>query len=90
MTKPEFLILDEPVSALDVTVQEQILSLLAKLREEFNLTYLFISHDLSVIRRFCDRICVMYQGKIVESKKTEILFRQPENEYTKQLLDAML
>lgn len=90
MTNPKFLILDEPVSALDVTVQEQILGLLSKVREEFELTYLFISHDLSVVRRFCDRICVMYQGKIIESAKTEQLFKQPQTEYTKKLLDSML
>ena len=66
--KPKFLILDESVSALDVSIQAQILELLVELKEEYSLTYLFISHDLSVVKHFCDRILVMKDGKIIEQK----------------------
>lgn len=86
----EFIILDEPVSALDVTVQEQILKLLLELREEYELTYLFISHDMGVIQKICDRVGVMYQGKIIELRPTKELFANPNQEYTKQLLNAVL
>lgn len=90
MLKREFILLDEPVSALDVTVQEQILILLVKLQKEFGLTYLFISHDMNVIHRICDRVFVMYQGEIVESGETEELFANPQHPYTKKLLSARL
>ena len=88
--KPEFLVCDECVSALDVSVQATILNLLKQLKEECNLTMLFISHDLSVLRFMCDRIAVMKDGKIEEENTTEKLFDNPQNSYTKQLLDAVL
>lgn len=88
--KQEFIILDEPVSALDVTVQEQILKLLLDLQQEYKLTYLFISHDMGVIRKICDRVGVMYQGKLIELRKTDELFERPQEEYTKKLLNAVL
>lgn len=86
--KPELVILDEPVSALDVTIQNQILKLLLKLREKQELTYLFISHDLNVVAQICDRVCVMYQGKIVEDATVEELYRNPQHEYSRVLLGA--
>lgn len=88
MLKREFILLDEPVSALDVTVQEQILVLLVKLQKEFGLTYLFISHDMNVIHRICDRVFVMYHGEIVESGMTHKVFEKPEHPYTRELLGA--
>jgi len=88
--KPEFILLDEPVSALDVSVQAQILNLLKDLQKQFNLTYLFIAHNLNVVRFFCDKIAVMYLGQIVEivdSKDT--LFNNPLHPYTKLLIDSI-
>jgi peptide/nickel transport system ATP-binding protein len=87
--EPEFLVLDEPVSALDVSVQAKIISLLEDLQDEFDLTYLFIAHDLSVVRHICDRVAVMYLGKIMELGETEELFTDPANPYTKSLLSAI-
>lgn len=87
--KPKLIILDEAVSALDLSVQAQILNLLYSLKEQLGLSYLFISHDLSVIRCLCDRILVMYQGKIVEEQPTEKLFTSPQHPYTKQLLNSL-
>lgn len=87
---PELIILDEPVSSLDVTVQAQILSLLKQLQQKYQLSYLFISHDLNVIYQVCDRVCVMYQGEIVETKETQDLFLNPQHDYTKSLLKASL
>ena len=87
--KPEFLVLDEPVSALDVSVQAKIISLLEDLQEEFNLTYLLIAHDLSVVRYIADRVAVMYLGKIMEMGETEELFQDPANPYTQSLLSAI-
>ena len=85
---PKILVLDEPTSALDVSVQAQILNLLNDLQEKYNLTYIFISHDLSVIEYMCDRLAVMYLGKVVEEANTEELFSNPQHPYTKALLSA--
>ena len=86
---PNLLILDEPVSALDVSIQSQIINLLEDLQEEFNLTYLFISHDLSVVRHISDRILVMYLGQMFEMAETLELFKEPLHPYTKALLSAI-
>lgn len=86
--KPEFIICDEAVSALDVSVQARILNLLKDLQDEFNLTYLFITHDMSVVRFFCDRIIVMKEGVIVEYGEVDKIFNSAENEFTRELIDA--
>jgi len=88
-TRPRLLICDEPTSALDVSVQAQILNLLKDLQDELNLTMLFISHDLPVIRQMCDRVGVMQMGTLLEVAPTEQLFRSPQHEYSKQLISLM-
>lgn len=88
-TRPRLLICDEPTSALDVSVQAQILNLLKDLQDELNLTMLFISHDLPVIRQMCDRVGVMQMGTLLEVAPTEQLFRTPQHEYSKQLISLM-
>ncbi|MBF1162305.1 MAG: ABC transporter ATP-binding protein [[Eubacterium] sulci] len=86
---PEFIIADEPISALDVSIRAQVLNLMAKLQREMGLTYLFISHDLSVMRFICDRICVIHKGVLVELAETEELFAHPMHPYTQALLSAI-
>ena len=87
--KPEFILADEPVSALDVSIQAQLLNLMMDLREQFGLTYLFISHDLKVVEHFCDRVVIMYLGKVVETLTTEDLYTQARHPYTRALLGAI-
>jgi peptide/nickel transport system ATP-binding protein len=88
-TQPRLLVCDEPTSALDVSIQAQILNLLKDLQEQLNLTILFISHDLPVVRQMCDRIAVLKNGKLCEISKTEELFKNPSHDYTKELLTLM-
>ena len=87
--QPSFIVADEPISALDVSIQAQVVNLMQDLQEEFNLTYLFIAHDLSMIRYICRRVAVMYLGKIVELAETDELYENPLHPYTKVLLSAV-
>ncbi|MEG1240455.1 MAG: ABC transporter ATP-binding protein [Oscillospiraceae bacterium] len=87
--EPDFIIADEPISALDVSIRAQVLNLLSALQKERNLTYLFIAHDLSVVRFICDRIAVIHKGKIVELAESEQLFAHPLHPYTRALLSAI-
>ena len=88
--KPKFIVCDEPVSALDVSIQAQILNLLMDLQEEYKLTYIFVTHDLSVVRHISTNICVMYLGQMVETCPTQELFDHPYHPYTRALLSAIL
>jgi ABC-type oligopeptide transport system ATPase subunit len=88
-TKPELIIADEPVSALDVTIQAQILDLILNLVEKHNLTMMFISHDLSVVRYISDRVVVMNKGVVIETGNTEALWANPQQQYTRELLAAI-
>jgi oligopeptide transport system ATP-binding protein len=86
---PSFIVCDEPISALDVSIQAQIINLLERLQDQFNLTYLFIAHDLSVVKHISDRIAVMYLGKVVEVSGANELYRRPKHPYTSSLLSAI-
>lgn len=89
-TKPRLIVCDEPVSALDVSVQGQILNLLQELRKKLGLSFLFISHDLKVVKHMCDRVAVMYKGELVEEGSMEKVLNFPEHEYTKSLIDSVI
>jgi peptide/nickel transport system ATP-binding protein len=86
---PRFIICDESVSALDVSVQAQVLNLLISLREEFKFTYIFISHDLSVVKFMSDRMVVMNKGKVEEMGQADMIYNHPQQEYTKKLIEAI-
>ncbi len=88
--RPRFIVADEPVSALDVSIQGQILRLLLELRDELDLSYLFITHDLNVCYSICDRVAVMYQGEIIEEGSVEEVYNHPKEDYTKSLLEAAM
>jgi len=89
-SRPKLIVCDEPVSALDVSIQGQILNLLNELKEELDLTYLFISHDLKVVKHICDRIAVMYNGQLVELGTKDQILSHPQDTYTQQLINSML
>jgi len=89
MVDPEFIVADEPVSALDVSIQAQIINLLVRLQEELQLSYLFVSHDLAVVEHISDRVAIMYLGKIVEVSPSQEIYREPRHPYTQSLLSAI-
>src|SRR5690606_11430530 len=89
ITRPRLVVADEAVSALDVSIRAQVLDLLAELQQELDLTYVSVSHDLSVVQRICDEVAVMYFGKIVEHGPAETIFADPQHDYTKALLSAV-
>ena len=89
LLKPKLLVLDEPLSSLDISLQAQIVQLLANLKKTLNLTLLFITHDLQVVRAFADRVVVLYLGKVMEMGKTELLFKEPHHPYTEVLLSSI-
>src|SRR5699024_511409 len=88
-TNPKLIIADEPVSALDVSVQAQVLNFMQEIQEELGLTYIFIGHDLGVIKHLCDRIGIMYKGRLVEEGNTEDIFNNPQHIYTKKLISSI-
>ncbi|MEK6204086.1 MAG: dipeptide ABC transporter ATP-binding protein, partial [Amylibacter sp.] len=88
MLKPRVIVLDEPVSALDLSIQAQVLNILAELQSELGLAYLFISHDLSVVKHIADDVMVMYLGKVIEAGPAEVVFKKPRHPYTEALLSA--
>ena len=88
--KPKILILDEPTSALDITIQNQILDLLHNLQEKYSLSYIFISHDMNVIRSVSDKILVLKTGKLIEYNNAQIVFNNPKDEYTKNLISSVV
>ena len=87
--KPDLIVCDEPISSLDISIQAQIVNLLADIQEQFGLTYLFISHDLRMVRHLCDRVAVMHRGRIVETAPARALFRHPQHPYTRTLLSSV-
>lgn len=87
---PEILVCDEATSALDVTIQKEVLELLRELKNEKSMSYLFICHDIALVKQFCDRVLVMYQGQIVEEGIPDEVIRHPQNEYTQKLIDSIL
>ena len=87
--RPEFIVADEPITALDVSIQAQIINLFRELQAELGMAYLFIAHDLSVVRHLCHRVAVMLRGRVVELARTESLFENPQHDYTRALLSAI-
>ncbi|WP_295978353.1 ABC transporter ATP-binding protein, partial [uncultured Variovorax sp.] len=89
ITRPKLIVADEPVSALDVSVQAQVLNLMQDLQQQFGVSYLLISHDLAVVNHLCDNVCVVFKGLIVEQGAPAELFQHAQHEYTRTLLDAV-